>query len=155
MSERCEAAKPGITHGSIFFLSSWQLPQPGQSSLLSTPGNPATHPFLQEQESLLGTSTTLFFPTQHDFKLRRRAEKAEPCNFHHSQAFTHHINTHQLTPDPQEKLSCAPFPSCITGILTNPNGLQEPMFAFVWKARVHLSVTANYNLRILWSLLHR
>lgn len=67
-----------------------KFPQPSQSSLLATTGNSATHPFLQEQELLLGINTTLFFPTQPDFKLRRRAEEAEPEGFHQFQALTHH-----------------------------------------------------------------
>lgn len=64
-----------------------QFPQPGQSSLLATTGNSATHPFLQE-ELLLGINTTLFFPTQSDFKLSRRVEEAEPESFHQFQALT-------------------------------------------------------------------
>lgn len=68
-----------------------QFPQPGQPSLPATTGNSANHPFLREQELLLGISTTFFFPTQPDFKLSRRAEEeAEPESFHQSQALTHH-----------------------------------------------------------------
>ena len=92
LSEQCEAAlraKSGIMHGSVFLLSFLlvQLPQPSQSSLPATTGNSAAHPFLQEW--LLGTNTTLFFPTQPDFKLSRKAEKAEPDSFHQLQALTH------------------------------------------------------------------